>query len=207
MRIAVVGSGAIGSYYGAHLAHGGADVHFLMRGDLNEVRRHGFCVRGKGGNFRVANVNCYNSTKEIGQCDLVIIAVKATSNGDLLDLIPPLLHKQTMLATFQNGLGNEEFFAEHFGAERVLGGLCFICVTRISRTEVEAYNAPMRSLHCSRRAGSIAASLTILRSNAGASWYGTFHLTDCRSSPGASVLPKFWPMTVCVARRWCSWMR
>ena len=151
MRIAVVGSGAIGSYYGAHLAHGGADVHFLMRGDLNEVRRHGFCVRGKGGNFRVANVNCYNSTKEIGQCDLVIIAVKATSNGDLLDLIPPLLHKQTMLATFQNGLGNEEFFAEHFGAERVLGGLCFICVTRISRTEVEAYGR-----NASKRAHAIA---------------------------------------------------
>src|SRR5881296_2990354 len=140
MRIAVVGSGAIGSYYGAHLAHGGADVHFLMRGDLNEVRRHGFCVRGKGGNFRVANVNCYNSTKEIGQCDLVIIAVKATSNGDLLDLIPPLLHKQTMLATFQNGLGNEEFLAEHFGAERVLGGLCFICLSRVSRTEIERYD-------------------------------------------------------------------
>src|SRR5437667_4093687 len=140
MRIAVVGSGAIGSYYGAHLAHGGADVQFLMRGDLKEVRRHGFCVRGKGGNFRVANVNCYNSTKEIGPCDLVIIAVKATSNADLVDLIPPLLHEQTMLVTLQNGLGNEEFLAKHFGAERVLGGLCFICVTRISRNEVEAYD-------------------------------------------------------------------
>jgi 2-dehydropantoate 2-reductase len=140
VKIAIVGSGAIGSYYGAHLAHGGADVHFLMRGDLNEVRRDGLCVRGKGGNFRVANVNCYNSTREIGPCDLVIIAVKATSNKDVVDLIPPLLREQTMLLTLQNGLGNEEFLAEHFGAERVLGGLCFICVTRISRTEVQAYD-------------------------------------------------------------------
>src|SRR5206468_11761875 len=107
MRIAVVGSGAIGSYYGAHLAHGGANVHFLMRGDLGEVQRNGLYIRGKGGNFRVANVNCYNSTKEIGPCDLVIIAVKATSNGDLLDLIPPLLHEHTMLVTLQSGLGNE----------------------------------------------------------------------------------------------------
>src|SRR5712692_7003535 len=140
LRIAVVGSGAIGSYYGAKLAYGGSDVHFLMRGDLNEVRRAGLYVRGKGENFRLAKVNCYNSAKEIGPCDLVLIAVKATSNGDLVDLVPPLLHEHTMLLTLQNGLGNEEFLAEHFSGERVLGGLCFICLSRVSRTEIERYD-------------------------------------------------------------------
>jgi 2-dehydropantoate 2-reductase len=139
-RIAVVGSGAIGSYYGAKLAYGGSDVHFLMRGDLSEVRGAGLYVRGKRENFRLAEVNCYNSTKEIGPCDLVLIAVKATSNTDLVDLVPPLLHRCTMLLTLQNGLGNEEFLAEHFGAERVLGAICFICLRRTSRTEVERYD-------------------------------------------------------------------
>src|SRR5713226_8650414 len=139
-RIGVVGSGAIGSYYGAKLAHGGGDVHFLMRGDLSEVRRAGLYVRGKGENFRVTKVNCYNSTKEIGPCDLALIAVKATSNRELVDLVPPLLHEQTMLLTLQNGLGNDEFLAQHFGAERVLGGLCFICLSRISPTEIERYD-------------------------------------------------------------------
>jgi 2-dehydropantoate 2-reductase len=70
----------------------------------------------------------------------VIVAVKATSNSDLVDLIPPLLQKATMLLTLQNGLGNDEFLAKHFGSERVLGGLCFICVSRRSRTEVERYD-------------------------------------------------------------------
>jgi len=139
-RIAVVGSGAIGSYYGAKLAYGGSNVHFLMRGDLSELREKGLCVRGKGENFRVANVTCYHSTKEIGPCDLVLIAVKTTSNADLVDLIPPLLHERTILLTLQNGLGNQEFLAEHFGAERVLGGLCFICLSRVSRTEIERYD-------------------------------------------------------------------
>jgi len=50
-RIAIVGSGAIGSYYGAKLAYGGSDVHFLMRGDLSEVREKGLWVRGKRDNF------------------------------------------------------------------------------------------------------------------------------------------------------------
>lgn len=139
-RIAVVGSGAIGCYYGAKLAHGGSDVHFLMRGDLSDVRRSGIRVRGPGEDFVVSEINCYNSTKEVGPCDLVLIAVKATSNAALIDLIPPLLHESTVLLTLQNGLGNEEFLADNFGAARVLGGLCFICLSRASRTEVERYD-------------------------------------------------------------------
>jgi 2-dehydropantoate 2-reductase len=140
LRIAIVGAGAVGTYYGAKLAHGGSDVHFLMRGDLSEVRRDGIFVRGEGENFRVSKVNCYNSTKEIGPCDLVIVAVKTTSNSDLVDLVPPLLHEKTLVLTLQNGLGNEEFLAKQCGAERVLGGLCFIAVTRHSKTEVERYD-------------------------------------------------------------------
>jgi 2-dehydropantoate 2-reductase len=139
LKIGIIGSGAIGTYYGAKLAHARSDVHFLMRGDLSDVRRDGIFVRGKGENFRVAKINCYHSTREIGPCDLVIVAIKATSNADLIDLVSPLLHERTMLLTLQNGLGNDEFLAEHFGAERVLGGLCFIALNKISRTEIERY--------------------------------------------------------------------
>ncbi len=140
LRIGILGSGAVGMYYGAKLAHAGSDVHFLIRGDLTEVRQNGIFVRGEGENFRVPKVNCYNSSEEIGPCDLVIIALKATSNPDLVDLVPPLLHEQTVLLTLQNGLGSEEFLAEHFGAERIVGGLCFIAVERHSNSEVERYD-------------------------------------------------------------------
>ena len=140
LRIAVVGSGAIGLYYGGKLAQAGLDVHFLVRGDLTEIRQNGLTVRGQDENFRVAKINCYNSTEEMGPCDLVMIAVKTTSNEEIIDLIPPLLREGTMLLTLQNGLGNEEFLAEHFGAERVLGGLCFICLSRVSRAVVERFD-------------------------------------------------------------------
>ncbi len=138
-RIAVVGAGAIGGYYGAKLASFGREVHFLMRGDLREIRRFGLRVRGKAENFRLAKVNCYNATEEIGPCDLVLIALKATANDELRDLIPPLLKKDTMLLTLQNGLGNEEFLAGHFGAERVMGALCFVCLIRESRGVIEQF--------------------------------------------------------------------
>ena len=139
-RIAVVGAGAIGSYYGGKLANFGRDVHFLMRSDLREVRRSGIRIRSKSGDIHVAKVNCYATTEEIGACDLVLIAVKTTANADLLQLIPPLLHETTILLTMQNGLGNEEFLAGHFGAERVLGGLCFVGLNRVASGVIEHYD-------------------------------------------------------------------
>jgi 2-dehydropantoate 2-reductase len=139
LRIAIVGSGAIGSYYGGKLAAAGCDVHFLVRGDLAPVQRDGLHIYGPGEDIRLEPIKAYSSTKEIGPCDLVIIAVKATSSRDVVDVVPPLLHEATMLLTLQNGLGNEEFLAEHFGPERVLGGLCFIALKRVSRTEVERF--------------------------------------------------------------------
>jgi 2-dehydropantoate 2-reductase len=138
-RIAVVGAGAIGGYYGGKLAAAGSDVHFLVRGDLETIRRQGLHIEGPGENVHRSTINCYNSTAEIGPCDVVLIAVKTTANHGLVDLVPPLLHERTMLLTLQNGLGNEEFLAQHFGAERVLGALCFIALRRVSRTEIERY--------------------------------------------------------------------
>jgi 2-dehydropantoate 2-reductase len=137
LRIAIVGAGAIGLYYGGKLASFGRDVHFLLRSDYEAVRKRGLRIRSKGENIHVAKVNARRSTAEIGRCDLVIVAVKTTSNHELPPLIEPLLGETTSILTLQNGLGNEEFLAQHFGAERILGGLCFICLQRIEPGLVE----------------------------------------------------------------------
>lgn len=139
-RIAIVGSGAIGCYYGGKLAQFGRDVHFLMRGDLEVVRKRGIRIRGKGENVHVPKVQAHARTEEIGRCDLVIVAVKMTSNAELPSLIAPLLGEGTMILTLQNGLGSEEFLAQHFGAERILGGLCFICLNRTGPGMIEHYD-------------------------------------------------------------------
>jgi 2-dehydropantoate 2-reductase len=129
-RVAIVGAGAIGLYYGGKLAHFGRDVHFLLRGDYEIVRKKGLRLRSKKEKIHVAKLNVYRSTQEIGPCDLILVAVKTTSNSELPGLISPLLGEKTMILTLQNGLGNEEFLAAHFGVERILGGICYICLTR-----------------------------------------------------------------------------
>jgi len=137
LRYGIVGSGAVGSYYGAKLAHAGCDVHFLMRSDLEAVRRNGLAIRSKDGDFHLPRVNAHGSPEEMGPCDAVLIALKTTANEALPALIPPLLSADTALVTLQNGLGNEEFLASRFGARRVMGGLCFVCLNRTAPGVVE----------------------------------------------------------------------
>lgn len=138
-RIAVVGAGAVGLYYGAMLARSGQDVRFLMRSDLAVARGRGITVRSRGEAFKLDPVQAFAAPEEIGPCDTVLIALKATSNASLDALIPPLLGLDTALVTLQNGLGNEEYLAQRFGAERVLGALCFVCLNRVAPATVEHY--------------------------------------------------------------------
>ncbi|HVS54123.1 MAG TPA: 2-dehydropantoate 2-reductase [Opitutaceae bacterium] len=139
---AIVGAGAIGSYYGARLAVAGADVRFLIRSDLAHVRAHGLTLRERDTTRHLAPVAASGSTKEIGPVDVVLVTLKTTSNASLSSLLPPLLGRETMVVTLQNGLGNEERIAELVGGERVLGGLCFIAVTREAPGELVGYHTP-----------------------------------------------------------------
>jgi 2-dehydropantoate 2-reductase len=139
LKYAVVGSGALGGYYGGKLAAAGCRVHFLMRRDLEHVRRHGLVICEKTETLFLEKVRAHGSTEEIGPCDVVLIALKTTSNSALETLLPPLLKKNTLLVTLQNGLGNEAFLAKRFGAGRVLGGLCFVCLNRVAPGVIEHY--------------------------------------------------------------------
>ena len=140
--IAIVGAGAIGSYYGVRLALAGSDVRFLLRSDLGHVREHGFLLREKDATRRLAKPNVFGDPGDIGPVDLVIVALKTTANVSLPALLPPLLHEDTSVLTLQNGLGNEEFIASMVGTERVMGGLCYIGVTRESAGEIAGYHTP-----------------------------------------------------------------
>jgi len=144
--IAIVGAGALGSYYGAKIARAGADVRFLMRADLEAVRKGGIRVHEVGEEWTLSPAQAFGSTAEIGPVDLVIVGLKTTANAELERLIPPLLHEGTLLLTLQNGLGNEEFLARRWGAERVLGGLCFVCLNRTAPGVIEHFGHGTLSL-------------------------------------------------------------
>lgn len=129
-KIGLVGCGAVGGYYGAKLAKDGCRVHFLLRSDYDVVRRQGLRILSAQEEF-VVRPPCANRPEAIGPCDLVLVALKTTANAHLQSLLAPLLQRQTLVVTLQNGLGNEEALAEFHDATQILGGLCFVCLNRI----------------------------------------------------------------------------
>lgn len=130
--VAVVGSGAIGLYHGGRLAEAGENVRFLVRSDFEAISTRGIAAESVHGDFLLPRVNAYRSSEEIGPVDLVIVAWKVTANDQLASVLGPLLHERTQVLTLQNGLGNCEALTEIVGPHRVLGGLCFVCINRIS---------------------------------------------------------------------------
>lgn len=131
MKIAVVGCGALGGFYGARLCRIGQDVWFLLRSDYDVVRRDGVSIRSVDGDFHV-RPGCARAPEEIGVCDVVLIGLKTTANGQFPKLLPPLVGPETAVVTLQNGLGNEELLANLFPADQILGGLCFVCLNRVA---------------------------------------------------------------------------
>ena len=128
--IAVIGAGAVGSYYGGRLAETGHDVRFLMRRDYQAVRTGGLKVTSPDGNFILTSPTVALNSEEIGPVDWVLCALKATSIEDALDLVRPCVAPNTRILVLMNGLGIEERFAEWFSPEQIFGGLAFTCINR-----------------------------------------------------------------------------
>ncbi|MGC9526473.1 MAG: putative 2-dehydropantoate 2-reductase [Limnospira sp.] len=128
---AIIGTGAIGGFYGAKLQRSGCDLHFLMRGDYDRVCRHGLEIESPWGNFHLPEVKAYNTPEKMPPCDVAIVALKTTHNHLLPQILPQVLKPQGAVLVLQNGLGIEPQIAEIVGSDRVLGGICVICSNKI----------------------------------------------------------------------------
>ena len=127
MRYGIIGTGAIGGYYGAKLAHAGEEVHFLLHSDYEYVKQHGLQVDSCDGSFHLDNVNVYQHAGDMPQCDVVLVGLKSVNNNKLQSLLSPLLHGETLVVLIQNGIGVEEDVQKMFPGVQLAAGLAFIC--------------------------------------------------------------------------------
>jgi 2-dehydropantoate 2-reductase len=127
MKIAVIGTGGVGGYFGGRLAESGNDVRFVARGrHLDEMKRCGLKVKSRLGDMLIKPIKATDDTAEIGPVDLVIIAVKLADTDSAIAAAKPLLGPDTAVVSLQNGIEAVERLTAAFGKGRVLGGVCHI---------------------------------------------------------------------------------
>jgi 2-dehydropantoate 2-reductase len=127
LRYGVIGTGALGGFYGGKLARAGCDVHFLFRSDFQYVQENGLQVDSVAGDFHLQPVCCYSSAREMPACDVVLVCLKTINNHLLPELLKPVVHANSLVILIQNGLGIEEELANKMPDINIAGGMAFIC--------------------------------------------------------------------------------
>jgi 2-dehydropantoate 2-reductase len=137
MKVAVIGAGAVGGYYGARLARAGHDVTLIARGaNLEAIRANGFRVRSAAGEL-AAQVRAESDPSRVGPVDLVVFAVKTYSNPGAFPLLPPLVGPGTAVLSLQNGVDSADELSAIVGREPMLAGTTYIAATLVEPGVVE----------------------------------------------------------------------
>ncbi|WP_343669211.1 putative 2-dehydropantoate 2-reductase [Chitinophaga sp.] len=133
MKYAIVGTGAIGGFYGAMLANAGEEVHFLLNSDYATVKEEGLHVISEVfSDIHLDQVNAYQQSTDMPVCDVILVCLKTTSNESLLpSLVKPLLHDNSVIILIQNGLGVEADVAAMFPGVGVAGATALISVNKV----------------------------------------------------------------------------
>jgi 2-dehydropantoate 2-reductase len=127
MKIGVVGTGAVGGYFGAYLSKAGHEVTFLARGANLESMKHngGISIESKQGEFKATGIFT-DRYEKLSDSDLILFCVKATDTKEVATQLVPILKEDAYILTLQNGVDNEEVLRELFGVERILSAATYI---------------------------------------------------------------------------------
>jgi 2-dehydropantoate 2-reductase len=127
MRIAVMGSGAVGGYFGAKLAAAGHELAFIARGKhLAAMRADGLRVQSPNGDLLIRQAQCTDLPEQIGAVDLVLFCVKSYDTESAAKVIAPLVSERSQILSLQNGIDNPDKLARVYGAPKVLPGVVYI---------------------------------------------------------------------------------
>jgi 2-dehydropantoate 2-reductase len=146
MKIVMMGSGGVGGYFGARLAAGGADVHFIARGaHLEAMRSQGLTIEGGPAPLHLSKVQATDDPSSIGSADFVLIGVKLWDTAAAIEQIAPIVGPHTTVISFQNGVLKDRYIREAFGASQIMGGVGYVATT-IDRPGVIRQTGAMQRL-------------------------------------------------------------
>jgi len=127
MRIAILGSGGVGGYFGGRLAHAGADVTFIARGEhLAALRARGLLIESPLGNVHVPTIKATDDPATVGPVDIVFFTVKLYDTQAALEQMAPLMGPGTIVVPFQNGVDTIDVLTHALGRAHVAGGTAYV---------------------------------------------------------------------------------
>ena len=127
MRIAIMGTGGVGGYYGGLLSQKGQEVIFIARGaHLQAIREKGLLVKSVHGDFLVSPVKATDDTTEVGPVDLILFTTKTYHTDFAAQAIKPIVGKETVVVPLQNGIDAAERIGAHVGREHLVGGVTWL---------------------------------------------------------------------------------
>jgi 2-dehydropantoate 2-reductase len=154
MRIAVMGAGAVGGYFGALLARAGHDVSFIARGaHMQAMRERGLVLDDPRGRVEVKNITVTDDAATLAPCDVTLFCVKTYDTESAAALVKPLVAKGGVVISLQNGVDGQDRIAKVIGADKVMGGLAFVSGV-IAEPGVLRYTSNMSSLRFGEPDGS-----------------------------------------------------
>ena len=130
MRIVIMGTGGVGGYFGARLAHAGSDVHFVARGrQLQALRERGLRIESPLGDVHLPRVSATDEPATLGSADLVLFGVKLWDSEAAAAQIRPLIGPRTAVVSLQNSVVKDDILRGVLGEAAVVGGACYIAAT------------------------------------------------------------------------------
>ena len=133
MKVAILGAGAVGGYFGGRLAASGIEVHFIARGrNLDVLQQNGLRIESPLGNLHLSEVQATDNPAAIGQVDVVLFAVKLWDSEIAAVTCHPMIGPETAVITLQNGIGSTALIVSVLGAGHAVGGAASVSYTHLT---------------------------------------------------------------------------
>ena len=177
-----MGAGAVGAYFGGHLALAGNEVTFIARGEhLRAMQKYGLTLETPKGTRHVKNARFVGDPAEMDACDVVLFAVKAYDIEAAAAPLKPLVDRGAIIISVLNGVDHQDRLGAVVGKDRVLGGLALVSGV-ISAPGVIRYTSPMSALRFGEADGSMSARAMAFRDACEAAGFGAELVADIRAA-------------------------
>ena len=137
MKYAVIGTGAIGGFYGGRLMRAGNEVNFLLHTDYEYVRENGLQIDSCDGSFHLDHVKAFRKTADMPEVDVILVCLKSTREHLLKEMLPPIIKNNPLVVLIQNGIGLEDDLHALFPELQIAAGLAFICSGKVGPGHID----------------------------------------------------------------------